>query len=204
MFERFSASARDVVAAAFDVARSLGHGHLGVGHLLVALSRGSDSTATVLTQHGLSPSTLDPLVADIEAFPTTTGLTPEDAEALRHLGIDLDQVRGSAENAFGQGALEKTSTADSAPGPWWRRGGRRRAQPHLASVQLPITPGARRSLELSPRMAAASGDNWVTTAHVALGLLDSDDANVMKVLTALGTHADSLRDGLKAAQDRPA
>lgn len=42
MFERFTEEARQVVVAAQEEARRLGHGHVGTEHILIALSRLSD------------------------------------------------------------------------------------------------------------------------------------------------------------------
>lgn len=203
MFERFSTESRDVVARAFDLARGMGHSHVGVGHLLAALSRGCDSTAAVLAEHGLSVSALDPLI-ELDDGPATAGLTQEDAEALRSLGIDLDHIRSSVEKYFGQGALD-TTTSTAEPARWWRRGARQyQNQPDSMSVHLPLTSGAKRSLELSPAQATRLGDNHVATAHVALGVIGSDDGLVTKVLTKLGTDTDTIRSGLETARRRRA
>jgi hypothetical protein len=41
-----------------------------------------------------------------------SAFSDQDADALRSVGIDLDEVRRTVEETFGPGALERAATAD--------------------------------------------------------------------------------------------
>ena len=59
MFERFTDRARRAVAVAEEEARSLGHGHIGTEHLLLALARESaGASGLVLARLGISCKTV--------------------------------------------------------------------------------------------------------------------------------------------------
>ena len=51
MFERFTASARQIVVRAQSEARELGHGFIGCEHLLLALLAADEPAADVLRAH---------------------------------------------------------------------------------------------------------------------------------------------------------
>lgn len=199
MFERFTAEARDTVVRAFDIARHHGHSHIGTGHILASLARGSDGTAAVLTEHGITTTTLDRLVTEIEADRATGTLTEQDAVALRSLGIDVTQIRDSVEKTFGKGALDRTS--DTGPARRWWQGARDRRGPGGgASVSIPFTAEVTKSLELSLREAAGLGERSIATAHIALGVLSSGDAAVTQFLSELGVDSEALAGDLKVSR----
>ena len=77
-----------------------------------------------------------------------------DAAALATIGIDLDAVRKSVEEAFGPGALP----------------GRRRCRRGRRAGHVPLSPRAKRALELSLREALAQGDRQIGPEHILLGL----------------------------------
>jgi ATP-dependent Clp protease ATP-binding subunit ClpA len=106
MFERFTRSARQVVVGAQEEARGLGHDWIGTEHLLLAAVRQSEQPgAATLVRLGVTAENCRAAVAGVVS---TQGdaLGPEDAEALKALGIDLDEIRRRAEGAFGDGALD--------------------------------------------------------------------------------------------------
>jgi ATP-dependent Clp protease ATP-binding subunit ClpA len=176
MFERFTASAREVVVGAQAEARELGHPTIGTEHLLLALlGRPGTPTARVLARHGLTRPEVRTAIA------TLVGEADLDAEALTTLGIDLDAVRERVEATFGPGALS-------------RRG--RRAGP---GGHIPFTPRAKKVLELSLREAVALASKTITEAHLALGLLREGEGLAMKVLHDRGVDLVDLRRDLVAA-----
>ena len=90
------------------------------------------------------------------------------------LGIDFDEVRRRAEEAFGPGALERT------------RAGRGRG----GSGRIPFTSRAKEALELALQAALAREDKAIGSEHVLLGVLDQG-ANVgLVVLDHLGVAPD--------------
>jgi ATP-dependent Clp protease ATP-binding subunit ClpA len=175
MFERFTASAREVVVGAQAEARELGHGTIGTEHLLLALlARPATRTAQVLARHGLTREQVR------EAVTALVGGDDLDAEALTTLGIDLDVVRDRVEATFGPGALSGRG----------RRGG--------PGGHIPFTPRAKKVLELSLREAVALGSKSITEGHVALGLLRDGEGLAMKVLHDRGVDLVDLRRDLVA------
>lgn len=109
MFERFTDQARNVVVDAQGEARELGHGWIGTEHLLLALlARPEVPGVATLTRIGVTAAACREAVAAIIGR-AGGGLDDDDAEALRGLGIDLDEVRRRAEETFGKGALDRPS-----------------------------------------------------------------------------------------------
>jgi ATP-dependent Clp protease ATP-binding subunit ClpA len=58
---------------------------------------------------------------------------------------------------------------------------------------IPLTPRAKKSLQLSLREAQALHDSYIGVQHLTLGLLAMDDGMVPVILSALGVPAGSLR-----------
>lgn len=176
MFERFTSEAREVVVGAQQEARELRHRHVGTEHLLLGmLAQEGTTAATVLGRHGLTRSSV---AGDVVR---SIGGEQLDAEALTSLGIDLDVVRSSVEAAFGPGALD-------APG-------RRRTR----SGHIPLTPRAKKVLELSLREAIALESRTITDGHVLLGLIREGQGLAAKVLHDRGVDLPALRDEVRSA-----
>jgi ATP-dependent Clp protease ATP-binding subunit ClpA len=176
MFERFTEDARQVVVRAQEEARELHSGHVGTEHVLLGLiDRSGTPTAAVLTAHGL---TRESTVAAIRA---AVGSEDLDAAALGAVGIDLDAVRDSVEAAFGPGALD----------------GRRHGRPPKG--HLPLTPRAKKVLELSLREALALKSKSIADGHIALGLLREGEGLAMKVLTDRGIDTRTRREESRTA-----
>jgi ATP-dependent Clp protease ATP-binding subunit ClpA len=199
MFERFTRQARATVVGAQEEARALGHGWIGTEHLLIAVLRRPDEPGA---------ATLVRLGADAEAARAAVeraagrggdGVGEEDAEALRALGIDLEEVRRRAEDAFGPGALDRAPRPpDERRGvrgtwavlPFRRRGtGRdRRDRGHI-----PFTPRARKALELSLRESLALKHRHIGCEHLVLGLLRCDDRLTGDLFARLGLEPETVR-----------
>lgn len=180
MFERFTASARQVVVDAQVQARRLGASEITAEHLLLAVSAGDDPrgatrAAAALRAEGVTHEALE------QAF-----RPPDDEAALRSLGIDLEQVRRRAEEAFGPGALDAGQGGRRG---WLRR---RRAGGHLR-----FTDGAKRALEQSLRAALDLRSRSITVEHVLLGLLASDDDRASRALQRLGAPPEAVRRRLR-------
>jgi Clp amino terminal domain, pathogenicity island component len=140
------------------------------------------------------------------------GLRESDADALRTLGIDLDEVRRRAEASFGPGALDypwlaaAASTADLPR----RRAGRWlpcRRDPCVAgdvTGHLPFMPRAKRALERALREAEARGDRHIGVEHVLLGLLDPKSNTAIEMLHLLGADPEVVRTRVIADLDQAA
>ena len=150
MFERFTQRARNVVVHAQDEARDLRHDYIGTEHLLLGLLREPSGVAKqVLDRLGIGRDVVRSDVVRLVGEGPPISLGEQDAEALRSIGIDLDEVRRRLEEAFGTGALERRDRVRHG----WRR--RRRCEP--AAGHVPFTPRAKKVLELSLREARQLG-----------------------------------------------
>lgn len=206
MFERFSRAARQVVVDAQEEARSLGHDWIGTEHLLLAaLRRPAQPGTATLVRLGVSAESCRAAVAGVLGGTEGDALGPEDAEALKTLGIDLDEIRRRAEGAFGDGALD-APVSDPEAGrrrrrPFVKRGRREnRGEPGLSgaapgpSGHIRFTRRAKKALELSLREAIARKDRSIGTEHVVLALLRGDDRISQGMFQQLGVVPQEMRD----------
>jgi hypothetical protein len=90
------------------------------------------------------------------------------AKALESLGISLDAVRQQVEEIIGQG--------QQAP-----------------SGHIPLTPRAKKVLELSLRESQQLGHNYIGTEHLLLGLLREGDGVAAQVLVKMGADLNRVR-----------
>jgi ATP-dependent Clp protease ATP-binding subunit ClpA len=183
MFERFTHDARDVVVRAQQEARMLRHNWIGSEHLLAAvLTKPQAAGVAILTGLGV---TADGCRAAITELIGTGGFGTRDADALRTLGIDLDDVRRRVEAHFGEGALESPQRRRSRL-PWrWRS--------TSTAGHLPFCSRAKRALERSLREALALGDRHIGVEHILLGLLDPRGNTAVDVLRHLQVEPDTVR-----------
>ena len=90
------------------------------------------------------------------------------AKALESLGISLEAVRSQVEEIIGQGG--------SSP-----------------SGHIPVTPRAKKVLELSLREALQLGHNYIGTEHILLGLIREGEGVAAQVLVKLGADLSRVR-----------
>jgi hypothetical protein len=226
MFERFTDTARHVVAQAQDDARGLGHGYIGCEHLLLAAAGTDEPVGAVLRDQGVTPERIKAEILRASGPGQTAGPAGGlDAEALASIGIDLDIVRARIEAAFGPDALTRAlPAACQRRRPAWgkgplaeltRRRRRRRARrnaplpagpfrqrPASAGLvpggHIPFTPRAKKTLALSLRESEMLHDNYIGVQHLTLALLGPQDGTVPAILSALGAPATSLRAAILA------
>ena len=173
-FERFTDKARTAVVLAQQQARERGDETIDTTHLLRALCAVPDSPA-VLVLEGFSVRCAD-LEADLDRQRPADPSATTDAEALAALGIDLSEVRGRVEEAFGPGALDRV----------------RRPRGRRWGAHIPFARGSKKALELALREAVRLGHGHIGTEHVLLGLLHGEGA-AHDVLTARGVRLDVAR-----------
>jgi ATP-dependent Clp protease ATP-binding subunit ClpA len=180
MFERFTESAKGILAEAQDLALELGSPSIVPGHLLYGCAEVRDETAGVplraLGINGAAVRTLMPRQKE-----QATGLI--DAEALQAIGIDYAAVRATVERNFGPGAL------DTAPD--------RRVL--SAPRKPPFSPEAKHSLELALRSMVRLDGHRIAPGHLVLGLTWQENALVMAVVEAAGTTVDELAAAVTAS-----
>jgi ATP-dependent Clp protease ATP-binding subunit ClpA len=190
MFERFTDDARQAVVLAQEEAKALRHGWIGTEHLLLGVAGRPDSPgARVLARLGLEAETIR---EDVVRFIGAGGdFDDRDEEALRSLGIDLDEVRRAVEDSFGPGALERRVPPRKPRGrcdrPW-------------EAGYLPFTPRSKKSLELALRWAVALRSTSIGTEHLLLGLAADRDGVAARILRLHGIETGEIRT---AVEDDP-
>lgn len=199
MFERFTQPARHVVVRAQEEARAFGHAWLGTEHLLLGvLAQPHAPGVGVLTELGV---TLDLGRAALGQLVGRGGICESDADALRTLGIDLEEVRRRVEASFGPGALDHVPRQRPPRRRPWQR---RRCEPAELTGQLPFMPRAKRALEHARREALALGDQHIGVEHILLGLLDPKGNMAGEMLRRLDTSPETIRIRVLAALGKAA
>jgi len=164
VFERFTERARGAVVLAQEEARDLHHHHIDTEHLLLGLLRDRTSVGyEALDRLGVHLDDIRSEVVRVVGGGPSPILDEEDAEALRVIGIDIDEVRRRIEETFGEGALERIS--------FLRRRRRRRKGCATSASHVPFTPRAKKVLELALREAEALRHDYIGTEHILLGLV---------------------------------
>jgi ATP-dependent Clp protease ATP-binding subunit ClpA len=177
MFDRLRTTARQVLVRAKREAEDLRHPHIGTEHLLLALLDEEAGIAyAVLHEAGLDHRQVR---AEAQRLAGTARplLGPEDAAALRTIGIDLDTVLAKIEESFGSGTLQ-------AAEPSSRRG--------LLPV-MRFSPHARKVWELAIREAVRLGHNYLGPEHLLLGILRDGTCVGARIITGAGLTLDQLR-----------
>jgi ATP-dependent Clp protease ATP-binding subunit ClpA len=196
MFERFTDEARQAVVRAQAEARSLGHTWIGTEHLLLGVVSQPDTPGVeALLRLGVTPDAVREILTQVVG----SDLGPKDADALRTLGIDLDEVRRRVEASFGPGALQPLPRRR-------RRGllGRWRIQDCEPAGRIPFAPRAKKALELALREALALKDNHLGSEHILLGLVRANDNLAIDVLKRLGVARETVRAQVLAARGKAA
>lgn len=171
MFERFTKEARGVVSVAVEQAGELGHDSVGTQHLLLGLlSPNAGAGYQVLQGAGLQADHVREIVR--RHAPGGGVLTPEDAESLRTVGIDLDVVLEHLAESFGP---------DAVPHSQPRRARGRFSRP------------AKKTLQLALREAIWLKAGAIGSEHILLGLLRCEDRDINALLAEVGVKSDDLR-----------
>ena len=180
MFERFTRNARTLVLHAHELARRTEAKEVLPSHLFTALVEADGILAVhVLEDLGAPRTDLRQVVRDLTGQ-HPGGLSDDDAEALRVLGIDLDEVVRRIDHDLG-----------GTPDP----GTARHSRPRFSK-------GAKKVLELSLREAIRLGDGFIGTEHVLLGLIRTGDDVVLRTLAAFDISPDDVRRGVDEAERR--
>jgi ATP-dependent Clp protease ATP-binding subunit ClpA len=199
MFERFTADARAVVVTAQEEARRLGHKYIGTEHVLAALLSDADGpVARALAGDGVDAAfvrgdiarRVGPHPPDLTGPPADRDR--EDAEALKAIGIDLDQVRRAIEATFGAGALHLTREgASRKKGLFGRFSG--------GGGHIPFTNRNKKVLELSLREALRLDQKFIAPEHIMLGLLREGEGLAAQILHEKGVDFARLRADMTTA-----
>jgi ATP-dependent Clp protease ATP-binding subunit ClpA len=173
MFERFTPEAKAVLVEAQDAAIEIGSTYITPTHLFYGCAKGRDSTAgEPLHGVGITGESILDVVPQGEHPETSI-----DRNALRAIGIDYDRVKNAVDETFGEGALE------SSPDRRVRATTGRRP---------PFTTEAKRSMELSLRVALELHDRRIRPGHLLLALLRLDDDAISRVVEEHGVSVAGL------------
>ncbi|MQA87536.1 MAG: hypothetical protein GEV03_23665, partial [Streptosporangiales bacterium] len=176
----FTRPARQTVVGAREAASRLNYVTIGPEHLLLSLVQAGDGVGyRILVGYGLTATELEREIS--ERTLRRAGLSERDAEALRTIGVDPDEIVRRVEESFGKGAL-------SSAGPERRRGLRGSRGPHI-----PFTREAKQILEGALREALALKHNYIGTEHILLAMLSEDRGIATDVLTEHGLSYDVVR-----------
>jgi ATP-dependent Clp protease ATP-binding subunit ClpA len=162
MLERFTDKARRAVVLAKEKASERGDDRIGPLHVLYALVTGDGVASKALAALGVDAAAVDRELGPVRQPGAQTGET--DAEALKTIGIDLDEIKRKIEETFGQGALERMPLTRKGPLNW-------------TGPRIPFGDEAKLTLGLSLAEARALHDNYIGTEHVLLGLLRVAERN---------------------------
>lgn len=162
MFERFTRPARQVVADAVDEAEREEAPRVTGEHVMLALLGKETRSASVLAEAGV---TREVLLDRFGAARRRGGLTGSEADALRSLGIDVDDVVAQVERDHGVNALAEP---------------RRRMARHR-----PFAPDAKELLARTLRQAVNRRERHISDEHMLLALASGGGAPA-EVLAAHG------------------
>lgn len=177
VFERFTRDAREIVVDAQRVARDSRWQEVRNEHLMLVLVRQPESAGVrVLAAAGVTDADRGELEAELAALNRRAGVSDADAEALREIGIEVEQV------------LDRLEELAGAPWPDEAGGSERGLRRHLG-----FSRPAKYTLERALREAIHLRHKHIDSGHIMLGLL-SRPGVVSEVLEKHGvTYADVRR-----------
>jgi ATP-dependent Clp protease ATP-binding subunit ClpA len=178
MFERFTRNARAVVIGAQEVAHRRGATDVRPAHLFESLvSEDGTLAMQVLAGLGAPGDEVRRVVRGLGSQYSGV-LDAEDAEALKLLGIDLDDVIRRIDQDL-----------SDCRGP-------------VSAGHKRFSPESKKVLELSLREALRLGDGFIGTEHVLLGLIRCDDRTVGQTLDAFDLDPADVRRAVREADRR--
>ena len=178
MFERFTNRARNVLGLAQEEAKELNHNFLGTEHLLLGLLReGQGVGGRTLAALGIELESTRSDVAEIVGL--GAGLV-SDAEVLRSIGIDLDEVLRAAAESFGADKVDHLVRNGSCQD----------------TAKAAYVPRAKKVLELSVREALRLGHKYIGTEHILLAIVREGEGVAAQILIRRTSGLDAVRDAV--------
>jgi len=191
VFERCDENTMAVFDTALVEARRLGHNHVGTEHLLLALVRHRDVLPDAVAT--LLPRDADVVAAALESLLDQP--PPRDAELLRSLGIELDEVRAAVRQTFGDDAVERLGQHRVyQPGQPWRRPSRRCMS--LLAGTMGVAPRVKQAFEHARRDADRRHSPAIEPAGLLLGMVEVEDAMSNRLLRDVGIDPSEVRRAL--------
>jgi ATP-dependent Clp protease ATP-binding subunit ClpA len=193
VFERCDENTLAVFNTALAEARSMGHNYVGTEHLLLALMRHREFLPGAVA--ALLPRDVRVVTAALERV--LDGPPPRDAELLRTLGIDLDEVRSAVRQTFGDDALERLRRPVHQPWQPWRRPSRRCMS--LLAGGMGVAPRVKQAFEHARRDADRRQRPAIDPAGLLVGMVDVEDALSNRLLRDAGIDPSEVRRVLRDA-----
>ena len=188
MFDHCDPNTMTVVNTAAQQARDLGHNYLGTEHLLLALLRHRDLLPSSVG--GLLPRAEDveSRLAEVMGEPSR----PPDAEVLKLVGIDLEEVRASVRRTFGADALDRLGRR-RVHQPWqpWRRPSRRCTS--LLAGSLSAACRFKEAFERARRVRERRHRDLIDPVTLLVAMIDVEDAMSNRLLRDTGVDPDVVR-----------
>jgi ATP-dependent Clp protease ATP-binding subunit ClpA len=186
VFDRCDEDTTAIIEAAIVEAGQLGHNYLGTEHLLIAFGRHRDLLPDEVAD-------LLPTAAEVrDRVAGEIGVPGQrDAELLRTVGVDLDEVRAAVRRTFGDHAVDEFGRR-RVHQPWqpWRRPSRRCTS--LLAGTMSIAPRLKQAFEYA-RRAAGRAAGAIRPSDLLLGMIDVEDATSNRILSAAGVDPSTLR-----------
>jgi ATP-dependent Clp protease ATP-binding subunit ClpA len=183
MFERFTQPARRATREAGTTAAAAKATEVAPEHVLAGLlSQPECNAAELLARCGCGPDQHAEVLLECRDYRRRGGIGRAEAEALRGLGIQVDEIIDRVEEIWGEGALQEPAPLEPVG-----RMRRRRGQTGRSTVgnRMPWGVEAKGVLEASLRQALDLKSTSIGSEHLLLALLIREGA-VREVLTGRG------------------
>ena len=187
MFERCDHNTMAVFDTAVAQARRLGHHYVGTEHLLLALIHHRELLPGAVAE--LLPGDADTVTATLQR--TLGGPRPRDAELLKTLGIDLDEVRAAVRRTFGDDAVDRLRRPVHQPWQPWRRPSRRCMS--LAAGEMRVAPRVNQAFEHARHDADQHQRAAIDPAGLLLGMVEMEGAMSNQLLRQAGIDPSQVR-----------
>jgi ATP-dependent Clp protease ATP-binding subunit ClpA len=187
VFERCDANTMAVFNNALAEARRLGHSYVGTEHLLLALLRHREFLPEAVA--ALLPRDADVVTAALKIV--LDGPPLRDAELLKTLGIDLDEVRSAARQTFGDDAIARLGRPVHQPWQPWRRPSRRCMS--LLAGAMGVAPRVKLAFEHARHDADRRQRSAIDPTGLLLGMVEVEDALSNRLLRDAGVDPSEVR-----------
>jgi ATP-dependent Clp protease ATP-binding subunit ClpA len=187
VFERCDQNTMAVFNTALAEATHLGHNYVGTEHLLLALIRHRELLPDAV--EALLPRDADVVTTALEGL--RGGLPHRDAELLKTLGIDLDELRSAVRRTFGDDAVDRLRGPVHQPWQPWRRPGRRCTS--LLAGGMGVAPRVKQAFEHARLNADRRQQAAIDPAGLLLGMVEVEDAVSNQLLRHAGIDPSQVR-----------
>ena len=195
LFPGCDANTNAVLDAARAEARGLGHNYLGTEHLLLGFIQRRDLLPKEVAR--LLPD--DAPIVRSALSTATGGPRPTQADLLKLVGIDLEEVRSAVQRTFGAEALDSLGRR-GVHQPWqpWRRPSRRCTS--LLAGAIHVAPRVKQAVEKARIEVDRRGAAAIAPAALLLGMLEVEDSLANRLLRDVhvepGVVLEALRGGV--------